>query len=215
MAPAARAKCLGDAPLTDRWVAPPSGQRQFLPSNLNSHFAWRCTWGGTQHQDYDMRTMTIATAVDWIHDWVLKDALFGKSYSAETPAPRRREFHVSERVPPVHAILAGWTEWLVAQGNEILIVVDEHGVWPSSEDWNLYYRWRQAAGDHERIEQSPGHLFACNESNDATSLMVMARLFGWGIYAVARESRRAVLVDHDGHGVVVAADSSVLASAPM
>lgn len=146
----------------------------------------------------------------WVGGWLPVGAIFDAKVPAPADALFRRSFHAPDGAAPVHAVFRAWVSWLTADRADLLVWVDEYGVWESSEDWNLYYRWRRSAGDSGLIKDSSGHHFGAHETDDAVSLLLMARLFGWGFRAVARDARRALRIDHDGHGLVVAADKAAL-----
>ena len=40
-----------------------------------------------------------------------------------------------------------------------LLSITEWGIWPSSENWHLYYKLRQTYGDNRLLHDAPGHLF--------------------------------------------------------
>ena len=150
----------------------------------------------------------------WIRGWQPAGLLFDEEFSTTTGVLSRRRFHIPEGTAPVHSVLRTWVSWLTADRADLLVWIDEYGIWESSEDWNLYYRWRRSTGDSGLLTSEPGHLFGIHESADAVSLLLMARLFGWGFRAVARDERRALRVDHDGHGLAVAADKAVMETSP-
>src|ERR1700687_135238 len=52
-----------------------------------------------------------------------------------------------------------------------LLWVTTWGVWPSSENWHLYYRLRQSHADHRLIHEAPGHLFLQFEEADLVSFI--------------------------------------------
>jgi len=152
-----------------------------------------------------MQTLDPECAAAWVGRWLNVEAVFGDSAGAVS----QRRFLVPEREAPVHAVCSQWVAWLIVDRASVLVWVYEFGVWPSSEDWNLYYRWRRDAGDAGVIEQTPGHLFMAHEAVDAVSLIMMARAFGWGFRGVSRDWGRALQIDHDGHGTVAAMDASI------
>lgn len=154
-----------------------------------------------------MKVLSLPECSEWANG-----LLESNSSIAASPLAHR-VFHVRDGAP-AHAVLRRWVEWLFGGGPSVLILVDEYGVWESSEDLNLYSRWRQAVGAPGALVDAPGHVFEAKEADDATSLLLMARVFGWGFRALAQDGRRGVRIDHDGHGIVVAADDASLASAP-
>ena len=71
------------------------------------------------------------------------------------------------------------------------------GIWPSSENWHLYYRLRQSYGDYRLLEETPGHLFLKHESEDLASFLQLAILNGWGRYLLAEADYVNVFFSHD------------------
>lgn len=162
-----------------------------------------------------MQVINNDTSAAWIQGWQPVGLLFDHNVSPTTGVLSRRRFLIPDGAAPVHAVLRAWVSWLTAGRADLLVWIDEYGIWESSEDWNLYYRWRRSTGDPGLLTSEPGHLFGVHEPADAVSLLLMARLFGWGFRAVARDERRALRVDHDGHGVAVAADKAVMETSPL
>ena len=157
-----------------------------------------------------MQVLTSDQARGWIGAWMPVESLFGPT----PPDMVLRRFDIPDYTAPVHTILRHAVSWLIVDRASIVVWVHEYGVWDCLEDWNLYYRWRRSTGDTSVIEVAEGHLFMAHEAPDAVSLLLMARVFGWGFRAVSRNCRRAVEIDHDGRGVIVAEHDADLASAP-
>ena len=161
-----------------------------------------------------MRMLTREQSAAWIGQRQPVDAIFGARDAAPPAGLVCRRFHIPDGTSPVHTIFRHAVSWLIVDRASVLVWTDEYGIWHSSEDWNLYYKWRRAMGDSGVIEDAEGHLFLAHEAPDAVSLLLMASLFGWGFCAVSGESRRAVRINHDGVGIVVAEHASALAQAP-
>jgi hypothetical protein len=62
----------------------------------------------------------------------------------------------------------------------ILLWITEWGIWPSSENWHLYYRIRQSYGDQRLLHEAPGHLFQNYEMDDLATFLQLAMTNGWG-----------------------------------
>jgi hypothetical protein len=63
-----------------------------------------------------------------------------------------------------------------------LLWVSEWGVWPSSENWHLYYRVRQSYADQRLLHEAPGHLFLDYEDADLVSFLELGILSGWDMH---------------------------------
>lgn len=78
-----------------------------------------------------------------------------------------------------------------------LLWITEWGIWPSSENWHLYYKLRHCYGDQRLLEEAPGHLFLKHESEDLASFLQLAILNGWGGYLLAEADYVNVFFSHD------------------
>jgi hypothetical protein len=89
-----------------------------------------------------------------------------------------------------------FVSWL---GNfrECLFWVTEYGIWPSSEDWHLYYKLRSSYGDARKLGEAPGHLFLDYEKSALTTFLSQAIQFGWGAYVVPNPLWSQIFLSHD------------------
>jgi hypothetical protein len=78
-----------------------------------------------------------------------------------------------------------------------LLWVTEWGVWPSSENWHLYYKLRQSYGDHRFLHEAPGHLFLDFEAEDFASVLQVAMMNGWGGYVLNQADYVNAFFSHD------------------
>ena len=60
-----------------------------------------------------------------------------------------------------------------------LLWIVQHGIWPSSENWHLYYRLRQSYGEQRLLHEAPGRLFLDYESPDLVSFLQITLACGW------------------------------------
>lgn len=74
----------------------------------------------------------------------------------------------------------------------MLILVTEWGIWPSSENWLLYYRRRRTYGDDWLLAEAPRHLFLEHESEDLATFLQISILHGWGGYVLTLANRERV-----------------------
>jgi hypothetical protein len=79
--------------------------------------------------------------------------------------------------------------------HEALFWVTQTGVWPSSENWSLFYRLRQSYGELRRIEEAPAQVFLRDEIVELTDFVEVGLICGWDFYIL--DSRRWVFVSHD------------------
>ncbi|MEI9813581.1 MAG: hypothetical protein WDO18_13455 [Acidobacteriota bacterium] len=78
-----------------------------------------------------------------------------------------------------------------------LLWLTEWSVWPSSENWHLYYKLRQSYVDHRLLHEAPGHLFLEHENEDLASFLQVAMLNGWGGYVLTQADYVNVFFSHD------------------
>jgi hypothetical protein len=78
-----------------------------------------------------------------------------------------------------------------------LLWITEWSIWPSSENWHLYYKMRHSYGDLRLLHEAPGHLFLEHESEDLASFLQIAMLNGWGGYILTQADYVNAFFSHD------------------
>jgi hypothetical protein len=78
-----------------------------------------------------------------------------------------------------------------------LLWITECGIWPSSENWHLYYTLRQAYGDQRLLHEAPGHLFLEHEVDALASFLQVEILNGWGGYILTHADYVNAFFSHD------------------
>lgn len=78
-----------------------------------------------------------------------------------------------------------------------LLWVTEWGIWPSSENCQLYYKLRRTYGDPQLLQDAPGHLFLEYESEDLSTFLQIAMLSGWGGYILTDANYVNAFFSHD------------------
>jgi hypothetical protein len=78
-----------------------------------------------------------------------------------------------------------------------LLWLTEWGIWPSSENWQLYYKLRQTYGDFQLLQDAPGHLFLEHEAEDFSTFLQVAMLSGWGGYILTAANYVNAFFSHD------------------
>lgn len=71
------------------------------------------------------------------------------------------------------------------------------GIWPSSENWHLFYKLRHSSGEHRLLEEAPGHLFLDYETADIVTFIQFALSAGWDFQLLTSEDYARVFVSHD------------------
>jgi hypothetical protein len=93
--------------------------------------------------------------------------------------------------------VARWISTALTQREPTLLWITEWGIWPSSENWHLYYKLRQSYGDDRLLDEAPGHLFLGHESEDFASFLQLSLLNGWGGYVLTQADNVNAFFSHD------------------
>ena len=94
----------------------------------------------------------------------------------------------------------GLAHWLATSHTHrmpVLLWITEWGIWPSSENWHLYYKLRQTYGDNRLLPDAPGHLFLEHEAEDLASFLQLSMLNGWGGYVLTEANYVNAAFSHD------------------
>jgi len=78
-----------------------------------------------------------------------------------------------------------------------LLLITEWGIWPSSENWHLYYTLRRSYSDFRLLHEAPGHLFLEHEVEDLASFLQLSVLNGWGGYRLTEMDYVNAFLSHD------------------
>jgi hypothetical protein len=79
----------------------------------------------------------------------------------------------------------------------VLLWITEWGIWPSSENWHLYYRLRQSYGDSSLLHEAPGHFFQNFEMEDLATFLQVAATNGWGGFVLPSAHYASFFFSHD------------------
>lgn len=107
--------------------------------------------------------------------------------------------------------IAHWVASVLTYQRPVLLFVTEWGIWPSSENWHLYYKLRQNYGDNRLLNDAPGHLFLEHETEDLASFLQIAMLNGWGGYVLTEANYINAFFSHDEYIDFFAENSDNLA----
>jgi hypothetical protein len=94
-------------------------------------------------------------------------------------------------------VIAHWMAQSLSFRRPALLWITEWSIWPSSENWHLYYKLRQTYADHRLLHEAPGHLFLDYESEDLTTFLQIAMLNGWGGYVLTEADYVNAFFSHD------------------
>jgi len=90
--------------------------------------------------------------------------------------------------------LVSWLE----DFDSALLWIREYKIWPSSENWHLYYRLRSSYSNYCQLQEAPGHFALGHEKDDLISLVQLTLLFGWGGHLLAVPDTTYAFLSHDG-----------------
>jgi len=93
--------------------------------------------------------------------------------------------------------MAHWIAQSLTYRRPTLLWVTEWSIWPSTENWHLYYKLRHSYGDLRLLHEAPGHLFLEHESEDLASFTQVAMLNGWGGYILTQADYVNAFFSHD------------------
>lgn len=94
-------------------------------------------------------------------------------------------------------VIAHWMAAALSYRQPVLLQTTESGIWPSSENWHLYYRLRHTYGDKRLLQEAPGHLFLEHETEDLASFLQLSMLNGWGGYFLTEANYVNAFISHD------------------
>ena len=109
-----------------------------------------------------------------------------------------------ERVayPSVPHGIYGFARWFattLTYRQPALLWITEWDIWPSSENWHLYYKLRHSYGDQRLLQDAPGHLFLGYEAEDLGTFLQVAMLNGWGGYVLTEANYANAFFSHDAY----------------
>jgi hypothetical protein len=93
---------------------------------------------------------------------------------------------------------------------ESLLWINEYGIWPSSEDGNLFAGFRKSLGISESLFEKPGHVFSMQDNISIKSILCMVLYFCWGAFIIPGSKAFCIKVTHDEQLVVFAENKSTL-----
>lgn len=93
--------------------------------------------------------------------------------------------------------IADWIAASLTFRMPTLLWITEWGIWPSSENWHLYYRLRQSYLDQRLLDEAPGHLCLEHETEDLASFLQVAMQNGWGGYVLTEADYANAFFSHD------------------
>ena len=132
---------------------------------------------------------TASECEEWLNDRgrLLPDKIEG--IHTETVKYPTEDYHI--------LFLANWIAKQITCQEPALLWITEWGIWPSSENWHLYYKLRQSHEDQRLLEEAPGHYFLKHKMEELTSFIQVAMQNGWGGYVLTGLDQVHCFFSHD------------------
>ena len=96
--------------------------------------------------------------------------------------------------------------------DEALLWINEFGIWPSAEDWNLFESFRKSLGEHSQLFEKPYHIFSNKDLGSVGSLLSMVFYFYWGALVISPAKNLVIKISHDEVMEVFAKDKEHLSA---
>jgi len=84
-----------------------------------------------------------------------------------------------------------------SEADNAYVYIDEWGVWPSSENLDLFYGYRNSKGENRLISEAPFHFFDKEELGPFISILGTAFYFVWNATVIRSDQRCILKVSHD------------------
>lgn len=148
-----------------------------------------------------MRCVTVSESQEWLreHGYPLPEQMAAHRVSSWF----RKAFHQIPLAFPQDSgrkvrLATEVIDWAIAQADgEVLLLIEEWGVWPSSEHMSLFTRFREALGEPRLLIDAPGHVVSAADRDDAVSVLAVALLFFWDCHVFAAGMRPVFSCSHD------------------
>ncbi|HEY3444988.1 MAG TPA: hypothetical protein VGK67_01440 [Myxococcales bacterium] len=154
-----------------------------------------------------MRFLTDDEVTRQLEQWGVKFNEKGEEELGEYGA--RLRFRVPPEAGRRTALSRVMSLWFKQDG-DVLLVIDEWGLYPACEDLNLFTRFRQSYGEGRNLREAPGHLIKADEREALRSLVALMLYFVWGGSLLSRTMGLLVQISHDDTIGVFAKDAARL-----
>ncbi|MDP1663010.1 MAG: hypothetical protein Q8L55_13925 [Phycisphaerales bacterium] len=160
-----------------------------------------------------MLALTLQSATDHLaRHGVVRDGHSWLTSAPSAPVATMERLQVP-RLVPCARVIAGHLN--AEGGNPVVLLIDERGIWPSSEDWLPPTLIRRHGGLGEAacdFDGFPGMLLAGHERAELVSLLACCLSGGLGFMAAGHSGiggvGAAVRINHDGNGWVAGSDAA-------
>ena len=86
---------------------------------------------------------------------------------------------------------------LVLSDCQILLWITGWGVWPSSENWDLFNGYRRSLGETRQIAEAPLHAFGVTDVPALATLLSLVLSFGWDAQLTNTTGAFMFTISHD------------------
>jgi len=137
-----------------------------------------------------------------IHEWLMKTRAlpqYGRGFAI--PKDSGAKTALARLLTAIFASL---------QNLEVILFISEWGVWPSSENMELFDSYRLAKGEHRELQEAPIHRFTSATDPALTGILCLALYFVWDVELFDLEGKCSVSLSHDEWLEIRTTDPSIL-----
>jgi len=87
--------------------------------------------------------------------------------------------------------------YLLLKKASVCVFVTGWGVWPNSENFDLFYGYRRALGETRPLIDAPFHIFESTEQDALVSILCMVFYFVWDAWVFDFERKALFVISHD------------------
>jgi hypothetical protein len=111
-------------------------------------------------------------------------------------------YHGGFSIPPDSGMKTSLARLIAAlfaslDGAEAIIYISEWGVWPSSENLEIFDSYRQSKGEKRGLEQAPVHRFDSASEDSFVGILCFVLYFFWDAEIFDLEGKCLVSISHD------------------
>jgi hypothetical protein len=140
------------------------------------------------------------TALEWLPT-LESIPLFGDKRGFATPKDSGEKTALARLITALFASLPS---------SQVVLYVSEWGVWPSSENMELFDSYRLAKGESRKLEEASVHSFESADDPALMGIFCLALYFVWGVEIFDGEGKCSVRSSHDEWFEIRTSDPSAL-----
>lgn len=127
-------------------------------------------------------------------------AKLGKSFSYLIPVDAGKKTSLA-------SLLANF----IKKESEGMLWISAYGIWPSSQNLDLFYGYRKSINELRPIHEAPCHLFGKNDTSTFESLLGLTLYFYWDVLVVEGSGDVVIKLSHDEVMTIFSRDDDRLA----